>query len=130
MGQIRLWWFGRSTGSDAARARHKNIIEHQVGTMDIVIRLAFAYTKNVIVKTQKRWEDKEIAAFVYSQIWSKYNQFKTVKKKDGNTFEGPTFWHYAVENKKRYKATVSTRGTKKLKQALRIALKMLGDDDE
>jgi len=124
--QVRLWYFGQSTGQSEERKAHREKIEREVCTWDGVIKLAMLYTKHSIKVSGVRWEDKAICRFVYHLIWRKYELYEkqTVK---GEKKDLPTWWVWALENRRAFKPIISKSGAKSMKYALRKVLEVLED---
>lgn len=123
--QLRLWYFGTSYRYGDIKKNHRQQVEGIIGPWDLVIQLACHYTKQEIINSRRHWSNEEIVKFIYYLVWSDYQLFITQKKKDGTTFEAPTFWNWALENKNKTTAKMSPAAAKNFKQVLQEMLKKM-----
>lgn len=123
MMQMRLWYFGQSRGKNPKdRQNHKIRICEIIAEWDVIIKLAMDYTKSVVVKSKRKWNDDEIFSFVYYLIWSPYCTTQERKRKDGTLFHGATFWTFALENRHQIKPHVDQKAVATFRDALRAIL--------
>lgn len=128
MVQMRMWWFGAVKKPQAEKYAAKNWAMREIGEWDVVIKLAMLYTWQMKDKANKKMSTDEICSFVYWLLWhSPQVRVMEAKDKNGKVFMGLTFWGWAVENRKKFSPVVSAGGIKKIKQALKNMMEVLGE---
>jgi len=130
MSQVRMWWFGCSRGKNRDYQSRIEWPQREVGPWEVVIKLAIRYTREMVAKSGRRWDDGQIWSFIYWLLWK--SELVKLEKRTGPTgdFMGQTFWGWAAERRNSEAPTIGKKARRDFVKALKNALKSMEDEFE
>jgi hypothetical protein len=128
--QVRLWWFGAGRSARGDFVERRRWPEKEIGPWEVVIRLAIRYTRETVVKSGKRWSDRQSWSFIYWILWESPQQRLEKMVGSRGEFMAPTFWAWAAERRKSEEPTIGKKAKRDFVKALKNALESMEDEFE